>query len=113
MARALDFSRRLSPSQTAPSSVSTSPAIHTHPDVYPLRRAAEQAWETWRWCPEPVDSPIERRLRAQHQVAEALLQAVIADAQRALGIVRDPASCVDAKAELLRRIGYGGEVGES
>ncbi len=110
MAISLGISRRLSAAQTpSPTSMPTVAIQHTPIDIYPLRRAAEQCYETWRWCPDPVDSPAERRLWAQVVAADALLQVAVMDEQERLGAAVDSAKCGADRKELLRRIGFGGE----
>lgn len=107
MSLSLSLSRRLTTAKTPPNpSIATSP-YHDSP-IEQLRRAAEDAWQTWTLCTEPVGSPVERRLWAQHQDAEASLQLAINDAQRLLGLAMDSAKCGEARAELLRRIGVVG-----
>jgi len=101
----LAIGRRLSPTK-APPSIPTQVAAIPCMDLYTLRRAAEQAWENWRLCPEPVDTPVERHLWALHQAAEEALQVVVTDEQRRLGAPMDSATCGEVRGELLRRIGW-------
>lgn len=96
--------RRLTSAQTAPdTSVPTSPMRYST-DIYPLRRAAEIAYEHWRMA----DADTEPVLYHEMMAADARLQVAIMDEQRTIGVRRDSAECGAAKGELLRRIGYGG-----